>query len=98
MVACADSPGEEDSRAPECFCEENAGRRGSPKPVARVGGEKRPARPKMVSSAVPMRRARHSAGGGREAKRLRPVVAILAVAPRCESGCCGSLVGSLGIK
>ena len=33
----------------------------------------------MVSSAVPMRRARHSAGGGREAKRLRPVEAMVAV-------------------
>jgi len=50
---------------------------GRPKPVAKEAGFARPARPKIVISAVPIRIARHSAGGGRFAKRLRVVVDIL---------------------
>ena len=46
---------------------------GRPKPFAKEGGSARPARPKRVISAVPIRIARHSAGGGRLAKRLRVV-------------------------
>lgn len=44
---------------------------GSPKPVANDEGFAKPARPKMVISAVPTRMARHSAGGGRLAKKSR---------------------------
>jgi hypothetical protein len=42
---------------------------GKPRPLAKEGGLARPARPKMVISAKPTRMARHSAGGGRLAKR-----------------------------
>lgn len=40
----------------------------------------RPPRPKRVSSATPTRIARHSAGGGRPAKRLRAVEVVAMVA------------------
>lgn len=50
---------------------------GMPKPVAHCAGLAKPASPKMVNSAVPMRIARHSAGGGRYWKRLRDVDAML---------------------
>ena len=45
---------------------------GRPRPLAKEGGLARPARPKMVISAKPTRMARHSAGGGRLAKREEP--------------------------
>ena len=51
---------------------------GRPRPLAKEGGFARPARPKMVISAKPTRIARHSAGGGRLAKREGWVVAIVA--------------------
>lgn len=47
---------------------------GRPKPEAKEGGSAKPASPKMVISAVPTRIARHSAGGGRLAKKLREAV------------------------
>ena len=52
---------------------------GRPKPLAKEGGLAKPARPKTVISAKPTRMARHSAGGGRLAKRDCVVVAIVAM-------------------
>ena len=59
--------------ASRSFSEDEESLMGRPKPFAKEGGSAKPARPKRVISAVPMRIARHSAGGGRLAKRLRVV-------------------------
>lgn len=64
---------------------------GRPKPLAKEVGSAKPARPKRVISAVPIRIARHSAGGGRLAKRLRVVDDILGGCGLvgCGGGCVG---------
>lgn len=67
---------------------------GRPKPFAKEGGSARPARPKRVISAVPIRIARHSAGGGRLAKRLRVVDDIV---DGCLWWCC-RLVLVMGMR
>lgn len=66
-----------DVPASRSFSEDEESLMGRPKPFAKEGGSAKPARPKRVISAVPMRIARHSAGGGRLAKRLRVVDDIL---------------------
>ena len=56
--------------------EDGDGAMGRPKPVAKEDGFAKPARPKRVISAVPMRIARHSAGGGRPAKKSRLAIVL----------------------
>ena len=74
--------------ASRSFSEEDAEESwiGRPKPFAKEAGFAKPARPKRVISAVPIRIARHSAGGGRLAKRLRVWVDMMGDFWWCCSG------------
>lgn len=56
-----------------------AGTIGNPYPSAKNSGLRRPTMPKGMTSSAPMKRARHSAGGGRCWKRLRDVDMLTSV-------------------